>query len=482
MAKAKIKDPTKAIKPMLGGSVHTPARTRRKLEGSRFVLTTAQNNTKVHSKFWATLQHFCKVNDAQLGVSKITYNKNGWQKVTTDSEGLWYDERLAPYFITEQVQVADGLLFCAELDILPTAALPLRGLDNYTGPHSGIIPHPKQQLKSLATMKHDEPKFLYSTGAVTLRNYIQRKAGQVAQYHHVFGALFVEVDLAGNWFVRQLNSDEDGVVYDLDRVYGPGWDKPAKEFGRPIVTLGDIHLEKLDPVAWGGAELMLYDLRPDAVFLHDLIDFEHRNHHNKKDPIFLVGQQKRPTVERSLHRAADWLEEFELHHPDTQVYVVKSNHDEAFERWIKEGSGFLDPTNLRFWHECNYRWMDAVEREDDVDPLASVIRGRAPLPRTRFLRADESLVLRDIEHGMHGHLGPRGAKGTPAGFRQLGRKANTGHTHEAGIIDGQWTAGVLGNKDMGYNRGPSGWSTSHIITHPNGKRQMVTQRGDKYRA
>jgi hypothetical protein len=35
---------------------------------------------------------------------------------------------------------------------------------------------------------------------------------------------------------------------------------------------------------------------------------------------------------------------------------------------------------------------------------------------------------------------------------------------------------------MKYNAGPSSWSHSNIITYANGKRCMITQRGNKWRA
>lgn len=488
MAKTARPKEVKTALPLFGGELYTPDEKRKSLTGKRFVLTAAQNNTRLHENFWKTLQNFCKVNDAQLGIAKFTYNKNGWQKITADSEGLWYDERIEPYVISEQVKVANGLLFCAELDILPTAVMPLQGLDNYTGPNSALVPHTKVQMKSLATMMHEPAKLMYTTGAVTLRNYIDRKAGQVATFHHVFGALYVEVDSDGDWFVRQLNADEDGTVFDLDRVYIGDKVQPAATHGQPYVTLGDVHLEKLDAAAWEGASQMLRDLQPSRVFLHDLIDFERRNHHNVDDKMFLLRQYvQKPnnTVEHTMYRAADFLRELERTLPSTLPVVVRSNHDEAFERWLKDGTKWPDPENMRYWHEWNYRWMQSVERGEEIDVYASAIRyvypGYTGL-RTQFLLADESMILRDIEHGMHGHLGARGGKGTPMSFRQMGRKSNTGHTHSAGIIDGQWTAGLLAEEDMGYNRGLGSSSVSHIITHPNGKRQMVTQRGMKYRA
>jgi hypothetical protein len=102
-------------------------------------------------------------------------------------------------------------------------------------------------------------------------------------------------------------------------------------------------------------------------------------------------------------------------------------------------------------------------------------------PRTlpEVILEDESLKISGIECGMHGHLGPNGARGNPRNLRTVG-KANTGHTHSAGIVEGVYTAGVLGNLDMEYNKGPSSWSHSSILTYANGKRTIITHRAGKW--
>ena len=82
-------------------------------------------------------------------------------------------------------------------------------------------------------------------------------------------------------------------------------------------------------------------------------------------------------------------------------------------------------------------------------------------------------MIAGIQHGLHGHLGPNGARGNPKNLRVIG-KANTAHTHAAGIVEGVYTAGVFGELDMSYNKGPSSWSHSFILTYPNGKRTIVT--------
>jgi hypothetical protein len=104
-----------------------------------------------------------------------------------------------------------------------------------------------------------------------------------------------------------------------------------------------------------------------------------------------------------------------------------------------------------------------------------------------FMDEDQSYVICEdanggIECGMHGHLGPNGARGGAAAFAKMGRRANVGHTHQAGIYDGIYTAGTSSNLNMGYNRGPSSWSHSHVVTYPNGKRAIYTLWRGKWKA
>jgi hypothetical protein len=493
------KTPAKPAKPASGdprpiaaGIKTAPDDKRRKLAGKRFVFTAAQNNTYLHEEFWQSLTRFCTKTGAQLYVSRFTYNKAGWKAhggvsnddASSDNPEIWYDPRIVPYVIDEQVKVAQGLVFCGELDILPTAATPLATLSNYTGPNSGIVPHVKVQLQSLATMKDHDAKFMYTTGACTLRNYIERKAGQVATFHHVFGALLVEVANDGRWFARQLIADDHGIFYDIDTAYGPTWDAPAWEFGGSIVTLGDIHAEKLDYDTAEVASQMISAVQPSHIFLHDLIDFEPRNHHNLNDPHFLARQAIRPvrTVQQGMAAGVSFLHWLTGRH-GCKVHVVRSNHDQAFERWLKETSAAYDYVNAGYWHSCNAALYHQISQGNDkFDVFAWAMTMLDAPDDVHFMREDESLVINDIEYGMHGHRGPNGARGNPKAFRSLGRKANTGHTHSASIIDGVWTAGVLARLDMGYNAGPSSWSHSHIVTYPNGKRQMITQKGDRWRA
>lgn len=492
VSKGKSKGLPADKKPVSGGVIPSPDLFRAKATGKRFIVTAAQNNTKVHAGFWKSLQSFAKKQKATVLVSKMSYNQSGWQKITKDTletadgDTVWYDPRVVPFFQTESIELAKGLVFSAELDILPTAKDPLTGLDNYTGNNSMIVPHTKMHLRSYARMKGDDPRFGMTTGAATLRNYIDRRAGQIASYHHVYGALYVEVDNDGDWFVRQLVGSDDGSFFDLDKFVHPeygvtsAFGKRAGS-GERILNLGDIHAEKLDPVAFIGAKEMMRVLRPSHVAVHDLLDFETRNHHNVKDPFFRAKMHGQ-SVQDDFKIAVQVLEEIGRE-TKAKLLLVRSNHDMAFDRWLKEFDGTRDPDNAAFFHY--HMWRRFSEPDFDNYEHALVLAAtilKVDTSNWVHIKEDDSYVLHGIELGVHGHLGPNGARGNPKGYRQLGRKLNTGHTHSAGIIDGVWTSGVLANLDMGYNKGPSSWSHASILTHQNGKRQMIVQRGSKWRA
>lgn len=478
-------------KPLVSGHVKETNEKRPRLKGQRFLITSAQNNTYIHEGFLKSMESYCEKNGAQLLVSPFSYNKNGFINSTVHpgDDGQWYDPKIVKYLVREQSQVADGLVFCAELNILPTAVNPLSGFENYTKSQSGIIPHATQAMQSLPGMKEDGARFLYSTGTCTQRNYVQKKAGQKAEAHHTYGALLVEVDNEGEWFVRQIVADDKGAFYDLTEKYLPNG-TVLKDQRPEAINWGDIHAEKIDPViaeAAFGQGGMLDALRPKLQVLTDLQDFTTRNHHNIKDPNFWTVQhfaEQRPTVESGISLTAAFTKAAER--KDTQTLVVNGNHDEpAFRKWLSEADTRFDPANRAFWHECNAKLARELETGNtDFNVFEWAIREKANLMNTVFLPIDTSYVIcKDskgggIEIGLHGDIGPNGGRGNPRAFRSLGRKANTGHTHSASINQGVYTAGVLGKLDMDYNKGPSSWSHSNVLTYPNGKRTIVTMKSN----
>ena len=482
-----------------GGYLEAPDKRRPRAKGKTFVFTCAQNNTKLHDKFWDAFMGYVIERNAELHVSRFVYNKNSMASADAkagstkkgDEDGIWYDPRIVPYLSDESVQIADDLVWCGDLNIIPTRVHPLSTLKTYTRGCSGIIPHVKMRMDSVPTMKNDDPVFLYTTGTVTQRNYIQRVAGQVAEFHHVFGAMVVELEEDGTWYARQINAAKDGSFYDVDTHWSADAE-PVDGHRVLAITHGDIHgakanLDVIDDVFKEGGIVDM--MMPHEQFFHDTIDFMPRNHHNIKDPHFLWAMHAEETesVEAEFDLAALILNQ--AFRPWCKSVVIVSNHDVAIGHWLKNTAAFTDPVNVRFWLEMNLYVSHAITMGRKVAPFQQALKlainrlikplvggGHHPI----YVDEDESYKIGNtgIEAGVHGHLGPNGARGNPRNLLTVG-KANTAHTHSAGIIDGVYTAGVYGNLDMGYNKGLSSWSHSFIVTYKNGKRCIMTMKNGK---
>jgi hypothetical protein len=491
-------------KPTAGGKV-TDAIVHRALISSItdkkvFIFTSAQNNTHIHSKFWESLKQCAKHRNAEIIVGSYKYNMNGFQN--KEDEDLWYDPKIRDYILDEPIILTDGLIWCGELNILPTAVNPISGLNNYTGKDSCIIPHAKVQLESVPSAKHADTKMIYTTGSITQSNYIQKKAGQKGAHNHIYGATIVEVDPDGTWFARQLIAESaTGEFYDLDHYYEPTMTR--KSTGALAINWGDIHIEKLDNIVGrvsfgigmdGEDKLpysvesnnMLDDLKPKYSFFHDIIDFKVRNHHNRKNPLFKIKMQvdKTEEVDFGLKQCGALLKY--THRDFCQQVVVNSNHDAALQKWAVECNWWDDPINAQFLLECQLALVKAVKSKDGNFCIFETMTklNTENIEGVKFLRLDESLIIggeNGIECGYHGHTGNNGARGGTQGYRTAGIRYNIGHQHSAGIKDGVYIAGVTAKLDLGYNVGMGSWSQSHIVTYNNTKRTMVTIKNGRYR-
>lgn len=472
------------------GYVEAPDKRRAIATGHTFVFTSAQNNTDIHTPFWESLLQYVDYRNAELHVSRFMYNKDALSAIDaktgsrkkTDGDDTWYDPRILPYLSDEALQITPDLVWCGELNILPTRVDPLSTMTNYTRQASGIIPHVKMRMNSVPTMKSEPAKTMYTTGTITKRNYIQRVAGQVAEFHHVFGALVVEVDKEGTWWARQLNADAEGNFYDLDTLWTR--DGPQDGIRMQAITHGDLHGFKIDTEVFdavfkeGG---ILDRLMPREQFFHDTIDFMPRNHHNIKDPHFLykMHRERTPDVHQEFTFAADLLTQ--AHRAWCKSFVVESNHDAAINGWLRNHTAFYDPVNVKFWLDLNLRCLTAMDYGTTPKPFYWALKDAMADTNVpfHFLAEDDSYkILGTIEAALHGHLGPNGARGSPKNLRTAG-KANTAHTHSAGIVDGVYTAGVYGKLDMGYNSGLSSWGHAFIGTYPNTKRAIFTIKKGK---
>ena len=443
---------------------------------STYVITCAQNATPVHLKAFKSLVMYCHTVGATLLVVPARYKNptSVWsERQKTDD---WWDTRVMPYMTTERVHLAPGLVLAADVKIQPTASSPLSGFESLTGTDSCIIGHPKMQFRCVASPSGRYPKILSTTGAVTVRNSTNSKAGALGDFHHFLGAVVVES--AGNWYtIRQLNCDrKSGSFTDIDINYSPSGPRPAQR--AEALVLGDVHYAVTDPVVDAvtfGSGGMVDTLRPKHIVVHDVFDGVTVNPHHIGDAYIKTSKYhgRQSHVRAEVEDTCDYLSK--IGRSGARVHVVKSNHNDFLRRWMSTHDWRSDPSNAEFFLETAAHMVaDSRMTPGGIeypDPFGYWVNKLSP--KTHYLGQRESLCIADIECSMHGHEGPNGTRGTLRNLARIGAKVITGHTHTPGIEEGNYQSGTSTPLQLDYNSGPSSWMQAHTVIYATGKRALL---------
>ena len=484
---------------------------RRKLSGiKRFVITAAQNATPVHMDFLESLRRYCEHNDAELVVIPIRYknptsrwsdsqaNREHWlrdvaerdlKQMGVDSDnfqtfypdrtwGRLLDETASAYLYNQRKKLCDNLVLLGDIKTVPTAEKPLSGFEAITHGESGILGHTKLQLSTIPTPQGMYPKLMTTTGALTVPNYTDSKAGKKGEFHHTLGA--VAVDIVGSkFFIRQINADKrNGDFIDLDLWYTP--DAVVTAPPALALVMGDTHRAFIDrkvekaTFEKGG---MVETLDPQCLIFHDLHDGYSENPHHINDAFSAVVKHKygMNKVHQEIVEDVQWLEE--VVGKRTGV-IVASNHDNFLSRWVRTTDWRKDPVNAEFYLETALAMARSATMTEHgasvMDPFTWWVgRLKSDDVDIRCPGASESFMVADIELGMHGDRGPNGARGTRQNLRRIGVKSIIGHSHSPGIEEGCYQVGTSSPLRLEYNSGPSSWLNTHCVVYANGKRCLL---------
>lgn len=447
------------------------------LPAGRYVLTSAQNNTDVDVDALASLHTFAKAKGANLLIGRMTYNKGGFQQPDVDAtEGVYYADAVREYLVNGTLDLGGVFYFLADANIVPTAKWPTSGFGAESPSDVGlIVPATRIEMRTMPKLKNDaRVKTVSATGTVTKRNYIMRKTGNQAATAHCIGAIYVDTETNEIRVLQQMEGETG--FYDIDGFYSPDGFRKLEAGDVAAFQPGDIHAEKTSEEAIQATIALVKRYKPENVFLHDLLDFSSRNHHNIKDPFFLHSQYlANATVEGDLITASDVATLFAKAYTKATVQVIVSNHDQAADTWLRGTDWRFDPINAEVYLEMALAKVKAAKAGDNThNTLEYAYRNIAKGKATNivFRALDQSVIVAGVEMGSHGHNGANGSKGSPKQFASLGVPMNTGHTHSPSIYGSCYTAGAL-EMEMGYNVGASSWAVAHTITYRNGQRQIL---------
>jgi len=449
-----------------------------------YVFTAAQNATPVHKKFLQTLENYCEYNSAQLVVVPIRYKNPTSQWTQAQQDDDWWASALHEYLFSSRADINDNLVLLGDIRTQPTNTLPLTGFESITGAKSGILAHPKIQLKSIATPSHKLPKLMTTTGAVTVENYTDTATGKRGEFHHSLGAVVVEVE-DDIFYMRHLLALNNGTFIDLDKKYTPEGVEKAPPAA--ALVMGDSHVQFIDDevvsATFDGPGSITATLKPKRLIWHDVYDHYSQNHHDRDNPFINLAKHHAgmSSIPKELRLTCDFVNRYGA---GFENIIIPSNHNEGLERWIRETDWRKDPSHMEFYLETALAMVKQTEMTPEgartIDPFHYWAAQFLKVPYV-LLKRDQSFSILGIETGMHGDIGPNGARGSVMNLRRIGVKSIIGHVHSPGIEEGCWAVGTNSRLRVQYNRGPSSWLHTDCVVYANGKRTLLHIIGGRWK-
>ena len=448
---------------------------------SRFIITYAQNATKVHEKFFNNIKAYADFIDADIHIIAGRYKNptSVWSNNNENDE--WWASEVLPYLDANRHDIHKYVSILSDVKIQPTAVNPMTGLQGLSGVNSCVFGSPKVQMEMIPVLEGNKPKMMCTTGAVTVKNYTDSKAGKKGEFHHTFGFVVVEIKDKNDFFIRQVTADdktgnftdlcyrvEDSLVNKIDSIEG--------------IILGDLHCGHHDEEVVDKTLVLMSKLQPKHVVIHDVFDGDSISHHQMKDPFMQYGKEvnNKNDLGLELKNMMDILQRFKKFE---NVVIVRSNHDDFLDRWLKNEDWKKQPTfkNAGLYMELSGKLLKQYENYLNGD-----VKGIIPelineeFPEYITLGRSSSYKIKGFECGLHGDVGSNGARGSVENYRKLNTKIVVGHSHTPSRKDNALSVGTSTKLRVGYNTGPSSWLQSHVIIHKDGRAQHINFINGEY--
>lgn len=435
----------------------------------RFIITWAQNATPFHKGFWDNLKRYSEFIDAEILVIPGRYHNMTNPFLDSKSENEkqdWWDSNLLPYLTLNRHNLNKNLCILSDVSIQPTATNPLNSLESLTLGESGIIGHPRVHMKTLPVLDSTKPRFLFSTGTCTVKNFSQSKAGKIAEFHSTLGAVIVEIKNDDEFFIRQITGEEkSGDFCDLYYEVSKNGVNEIKE--SYALIKGDIHYGNHDKkILKSSFEKLIPKIKPSKIILHDVFDGSSINHHELNNFVTQYQNEKNGTnsLKKEIDNMLEWLETIKHHN----LVIVFSNHDDFLTRFIINGDPKKNVKNALEYMEYGKILLEGNAPNGLIPYIIN-----KKFKNIKCLGRNESYKIKDWELGIHGMDGINGSRGGIQQYRKLNSKVISAHAHSPMRLDGALQVGTNTSLRMGYNNGVSTWAHSDVILFKNNKAQHI---------
>jgi hypothetical protein len=444
----------------------------RTIKSKYMLITWGQQSTPAHKQFFKNLLSYKKFLNAELGVIVGRY-KNPTSIFKKDEDDNWFDPMIEPYLIDSRQRVHEYVSVLADIKVQPTAITPLTGFEGFESEVSCVIGHPRVHMKIVPALENYRKKQMWTTGACTVMNYTDSKAGKKGEFHHTLGFAIIECR-GKEFYIRQVTADaEDGNFIDL--CFETKNDKTKKITDAvEAYAVGDSHFIGIDAKKEAATQKSIIKLKPNYVRLDDVFDGASINPHERLDPITRYHKATTGlTLDKELEHLKKSLKWYATQ--DFKVIIPRCNHDIFLDRYILDADWKKDVINARTYVRCASLLMDNQAPKGLIPYFID-----SWYSNFTTLNEDDSFSIKGWEMSVHGHRGANGSRGGHLQFKRLSTKMITMHTHSPHRIDGVVTGGTSTPEKQHYMKGPNNHLQADCIITKNGKAQQLIFNNYKF--
>lgn len=428
---------------------------------TKFVVTSATNNTETDLEQLATYEKFCEEHEAQLIIIPQCYRNVSAMHSTDDYS---WDSKIYPYVLNGRLDLGVVVIDGAA-PLHATAVNPLSGLESISGGKHKIYGHSQVQWLPVATPKSETTLYMHTTGTISKGSYSESKAGLKADFHHVHSALFIDIKEDFH-YPMQLGWKNGSCQY-MNQL----WDSNGlASSAEPMLTWvsGDSHQSWEDRKLTDLKVAVMEALGVTYHFLHDVLNVEIGSHHNSvRDNVELANSGK-IFVEDEVIGALEYCHRVRRPH----TFLVASNHHDHLDVYLNDHTDKKDPANAIFvaklkghlyGNHADYTALQAYAEHMYQDEC-----------NLEFLGRNDPFLIKDIDYSQHGDKGKCGTRGSPKYFANRKYKTSSGHAHSASIVGGSYISGYSFDQMLAnYAKGDSTWSQADIMGFPSGERALL---------
>ncbi|MCB0802849.1 MAG: hypothetical protein KDB74_07105 [Flavobacteriales bacterium] len=442
----------------------------------RFVITTAIcgiDNLDIN--FYNSIKTYCEHNNAKLLVIPVQDPANRFVKSNWNLDKRLQDDLLVfdDLRLNSNVSIRAIKLSAKQID-------PVTGLDRL-GQSKGsfIFGSPKQRMRPVSVGEEKMPHVFMSTGSISVNTsyesdyYFSKRTEYLAKHDHIVGAIIVEIEDDDIFHYRTIKANHKGEFIDLAVKYTP----TKREFiGVQGFVLGDWHSGETDKTAANAWKEVAQETKPNILVVHDFFNGKFNNHHDAENTIVRakLALQNKISLQREIECCIRDLNK--LSTLAKTVYIVRSNHDEVIERYIREGRYLDDPINLdlasKLISPMIHNHMCLQYLVENLHTLCST-KYKLTAKNIKWLRRDESLKISGIECGAHGDVSKNNAKGSIKNIELGYGPCVVGHSHTPEILREVYRVGTSSILRPDYVRGPSTWMHTSCLIYKDGSRQLI---------